>query len=65
MIHSVTGAEAIWRGDWRTDGTSEYTYLQAKGLQSLGWPQYFPPGDYKMELYIGDKLEQVGNFTIE
>jgi len=54
-----------WEGDWQTEGVSEYTWLDAKGVDALGNPRYFPSGSYAVEMYIGDRLEQRGNFVIQ
>jgi len=54
-----------WERDWQTEGVSEYTWLEAKGVEALGNPQYFPSGSYAVELYIGDRLEQRSNFVIQ
>ena len=52
----------IWDGDnWKTDGVSEYTWLDAE----IFGQRYFPPGSYVVELYIGASLEQSGSFTVE
>jgi len=54
-----------WAGDWQTGGVSEYTWLEAKKVEALGYPQYFPSGSYTVELNIGDNLEQRGDFAIQ
>ncbi len=54
--------EGIWDGEaWRTDGSSEYTWLDA----AVFGQKCFPSGSYTVELYIDDRLVQRGNFTIQ
>ena len=54
----------IWDQSWEDDGESECTYLDASGGEVFAGEYLLRPGSYTVELYIGKKLEQRGNFTI-
>ena len=52
IIFSITGGLLLF--------TQTLNPMPAKHFDQ----EYFPPGSYKVELYIGSKLEQVGYFTV-
>lgn len=65
LLPQLSRDNVQWDGvTWKTDGHSECTFVDTTGREVFPERTTFRPGRYTFELYIGDRLEQVGRFEV-